>query len=172
MESIRLLRRSFTLSATPASWRSDEAGKRRWRKAYWVASGFLAGVAIAVTFWSPAVSVESRQYKVTVIEQVRHEITVKAAKTYAAGAVALLEARRTSGSPNPAWEPSPPTVLAHVHEANDFAVIDIEPLPSRATPEPDRNPVLFEIDAMGGTPPLQTGSAACAAPCESAWEEI
>lgn len=121
-----------------------------------------------MTFWSPAVSVELRQYKVTVIEQVRHEITVKAAKKYAAGAVALLEARRTSGSPNPAWKPSPPTVLARVHEANDFAVIDIEPLPSRATPEPDRIPVLFEIDALGGTPTSER-SAACAAPCESAW---
>ena len=93
--------------------------------------------AIAATVWSPAISDELRpiNYKVTVMEQVRHEITVKADKEYAARAVALLEARRTSGSPNPGWKPSPATVLAHVHEADDFAVIGIEPLPSPATPE-------------------------------------
>jgi hypothetical protein len=112
------------------------------------------GAAIAATFWSPAVSDELRpiKYKVTVMEQVRHEITVRADREYAARTVALLEARRTSGSPNPKWKPSPPSVLAHVHEANDFAVIDIEPLPSRATREPDRSPVPLEIDALGGTP--------------------
>jgi hypothetical protein len=93
--------------------------------------------AIAATVWSPAISDELRpiNYKVTVMEQVRHEITVKADKEYAARAVALLEARRTSGSPNPRWKPSPKSVLAHVHEADDFAVIGIEPLPSPATPE-------------------------------------
>ena len=69
------------------------------------------------------------------IEQVRHEITVKADKEYAARTVALLEARRTSGSRNPGWKPSPKSVLAHVHETDDFDVIGIEPLPSPATPE-------------------------------------
>jgi hypothetical protein len=94
--------------------------------------------AIAATFWSPAVSDELRpiKYKVTVMEQVRYEITVKADNEYAARTVALLEARRTSGSPNPGWKPSPKSVLAHVHEADDFAVIGIEPLPWPATPEP------------------------------------
>jgi hypothetical protein len=123
------------------------------RKAYEVASGLLAAAAIAATLWSPAVSDELRptKYKVTVLEQVRHEITVEADVERARN-VALLEARRTSGSPNPAWKPSPRIVLAHVHEANNFAVIDVEPLPSRATPEPDRTPVPLEIDALGGTP--------------------
>ena len=116
-------------------------------------SKIMLSAAIAATFWSPAVADESPpKYEVTVMEQVRHEITVKADKEYAARTVALLEARRTSGSPNPAWKPWPRTVLAHVHEANDFAVIDIEPLPPRATPEPDRSPVALEIDALGGTP--------------------
>ena len=93
--------------------------------------------AIAATFWSPVVSDELRpiKYKVTVMEQVRHEITVKADKEYAARTVALLEARRTSGSPNPRWKPSPKSVLAHVLEADDFAVIGIEHLPWPATPE-------------------------------------
>ncbi|MBV9288403.1 MAG: hypothetical protein JO288_11390 [Hyphomicrobiales bacterium] len=105
------------------------------RKAYEVASSLLAAAAIAVTLWSPAVSDELplMKYKVTVLEQVRHEITVKADVERAALAVALLEARRTSGSPNPAWKPSPPTVLAHVREVHDFAVTDIEPLPSSIT---------------------------------------
>jgi hypothetical protein len=93
--------------------------------------------AIAATFWSPAVSDELGpiKYKVIVMEQVRHEITVKADKEYAARNVALLEARRTSGSPNPGWKSSPPSVLANVHEADDFAVIGIEPLPSPTTSE-------------------------------------
>jgi hypothetical protein len=94
--------------------------------------------AIAATFWSPAVSDELRpmRYKVTVLEQIRHEITVEANKECAARTVGLLEARRTSGSSHPEWEPSPSTVLAHVQQANDFAVIDIEPLPWRASVEP------------------------------------
>jgi hypothetical protein len=106
--------------------------------------------AIAATFWSPAVSDELRpvRYKVTVVEQVRHEITVEANKECAARTVGLLEARRTSGSSHPEWEPSPPTVLAHVHEANDFAVIDIEALPWRSTVELDRGPIPSEIDAL------------------------
>jgi hypothetical protein len=101
-------------------------------------SKITLSAAIAATFWSPAVSDELQQmkYKVTVMEQVRHEITVKADKEYAARMVALLEARRTSGSPNPGWKPSPPSVLAHEREADDFSVIGIEPLPSPATPEP------------------------------------
>ena len=95
-------------------------------------------VAIAATFWSPAVSDELRpmKYEVTVLEQVHHKITVEANQECAARTVALLEALRTSGSSNPAWKPSPTSVLAHVHEANDFAVIDIEPLPWRAAVEP------------------------------------
>jgi hypothetical protein len=99
--------------------------------------GAAIAATIAATFWSPAVSDELQpiEYKVTVLEQVRHEITIKADKEYAARTVALLEARRTSGSPNPGWKPSPPSVLARVHEADDFAVIGIEPLPSPATPE-------------------------------------
>jgi hypothetical protein len=124
------------------------------RKAYTDAGCLLAAAAIAASLWSPAASNELRpiKYKVTVLEQVRHEITVEAGVERAARTVALLEARRTSGSPNPAWKPWPRTVLAHVHEANDFAVIDIEPLPPRATPEPDRSPVALEIDALGDTP--------------------
>ena len=103
---------------------------------------------IVATFWSPAVSDELRPmtYKVTVLELVRHEITVEANKECAARTVALLEARRTSGSSHPEWEPSPPTVLAHVHEANDFAVIDIEAW--RSTVELDRGPIPPEIDAL------------------------
>jgi hypothetical protein len=110
--------------------------------------------AIAATFWSPAVSDELRpmKFKVTVLEQVRHEVTVEADEEWGARTVALLEARRTSGSPSPAWKPSPPMVLAHVHEANDFAVIDIEPLPSGAPREPDRSPVPLEVDALGASP--------------------
>ena len=95
-----------------------------------------ATLASAITiFWSPAICNELRSYKVSVIEQVRHDITVEATEEYAARTDALLEARRTSGSPNPFWKPSPKSVLAHVHEADDFAVIGIEPPPSPATPE-------------------------------------
>ena len=63
--------------------------------------GAAIAATIAATFWSPAVSDELQpiEYKVTVMEQVRHEITIKADKEYAARTVALLEARRTSGSP-------------------------------------------------------------------------
>ena len=54
------------------------------RKAYTVASGVPA-VAVIATFWWPAVSDELRpmKYKVTVMEQVHHEITVEAEKEYA-----------------------------------------------------------------------------------------
>jgi len=99
------------------------------------------GFAIAAAFWSPAVSGELRpKYTVTVLEQVRHEITVEADGEYAARTVALLEARRTSGSPNPWWTPSPTPVLAHMRDADDFSVIDVEPKPSRPPPEPHRAP--------------------------------
>jgi hypothetical protein len=77
---------------------------------------------------SPAVCDELRSYTVTVMEQIRHEITVEANGDYAARADALLEARRTSGSGKPWWGPSPPTVLAHARQAGGFAVIDIEPV--------------------------------------------
>jgi len=112
------------------------------RKTLALAGGLLAAGAVPASFWSPAVSDQLRpiKFKVAVLEQVRHEITVEADDERAAQAIALLEARRTSGSPNPAWSPSPPTVLAHVHEANDFDVLSIEPLPSRATPEPQPSP--------------------------------
>jgi hypothetical protein len=74
---------------------------------------------------SPAVCDE---LTVTVMEQIRHEITVEANEDYAARADALLEARRTSGSGKPWWGPSLPTVLAHARQADGFAVIDIEPV--------------------------------------------
>jgi hypothetical protein len=86
--------------------------------------------AIAAT-GSPAVSNDLRSYTVTVMEEVRHEITVEAAEEYAARSDALLEARRTSGSGKPWWEPSPPTVLAHARQASGFAVIAVEPVPIR-----------------------------------------
>ena len=38
------------------------------------------------------------------------------------------KARRTSRFGNPAWKPSPPAILAQAREADDFAVIKIEPL--------------------------------------------
>jgi hypothetical protein len=89
----------------------------------------LAKAALATviaTIWSPAICDELRSYTVTVVEQVRHEITVKATEEYAARADALLEARRTSGSGKPWWEPSPSTVLAHARQAGGFVVIDIK----------------------------------------------
>jgi hypothetical protein len=94
------------------------------RKSHEVASGLLAAAAIVATLWSPAVSDELRpiQYKVTLLEQVRHEFAIEAHNERAARAVALLEARRTLGSSNPAWKPGPPTVLAHVHEGADFGL--------------------------------------------------
>jgi hypothetical protein len=126
------------------------------RKSHEVASGLLAAAAIVATLWSPAISDELRpiKYKVTLLEQVGHEFTIEAHDESAARAVALLEAHRTLGSRNPAWKPGPPTVLAHVHEGTDFAVIDIEPLPSLATPDQHLGPVPLEIDALGGFPGL------------------
>jgi hypothetical protein len=69
------------------------------------------------TFCSPVVCDELRSYTVTVTEQIRHEITVEGVEEYAARTDALLEARRTSGSGKPWWEPSPPSVLAHARQA-------------------------------------------------------
>jgi hypothetical protein len=65
----------------------------------------LAKAALATviaTIWSPVFGGELRSYyRVTVMEQVRHEITVEAAEEYAARNDALLEARRTSASGKP-----------------------------------------------------------------------
>jgi hypothetical protein len=100
-------------------------------------------LGVTASFWPPAVSDElwPLKFKVAVLEQVRHESTVEADDERAAQTIGPLEARRTSGSRNPAWRPSPPTVLAHVHEANDFNVIDVAPLPSLVAPEPHPGPM-------------------------------
>ena len=84
-------------------------------------------VAIAAAFWSPAISGEVKRFTVTVLEEVRHEVTVQAGDEQAARTVALIEARRTAGSSHPAWRPAPPSVVSHVHKANDFSVIAIVP---------------------------------------------
>jgi hypothetical protein len=91
------------------------------------------------TFCSPAICNELRSYTVTVTEQIRHEITVVAAEESSARADALLETRRTSGSGKPWWEPSPPSVLAHAHQAGGFAVIAIAPVPVRPGHYPGQN---------------------------------
>ena len=118
--------------------------RRRWPLPLAVMASALALSSAAraqETFWSPAVAGELRpQYTVTVLEQVRHKITVEVDGEHAARTVALLEARRTSGSPNPLWKPKPAAVLAHMRDPNDFAVIDVEPKPSRSSPEPHRAP--------------------------------
>jgi hypothetical protein len=94
-----------------------------------------AALATAImTVWSPVDAGEHRSYTVTVMEQIRHEITVEATEEYAARSDALLEALRTSGSGKPWWEPSLPSVLAHARRADGFAVINIKPL--HATPGP------------------------------------
>jgi hypothetical protein len=87
-----------------------------------------ATLAAMATFWSPAGAAELQSYTVTVLEQIRYDITVKANEEYAARTLALLEARRTSRLGNPAWKPAPPAILAHTCEADDFAVIKVEPL--------------------------------------------
>jgi hypothetical protein len=84
-------------------------------------------VAIA-TFWSPAGAAELQSYTVTVLEQIRYDITVDANEESAARTLALLEARRTSRFGEPAWKPSPPAILAQERDAGDFAVIKVEPL--------------------------------------------
>jgi hypothetical protein len=83
-----------------------------------------------------AVGDELRSYTVIVMEQTRHEITVEATEAYAARTDALLEARRTSGSGKPWWEPAPPSVLAHARQTGGFAVIAVAPVPAR----PGRHP--------------------------------
>ena len=93
------------------------------------------------TFCSPAVCDELRSYTVTVMEQIRHEITVEASEEYAARTDALLEARRTSGSGKPWWEPSPPTVLAHARQAGGFAVI--------AHDDRQQRPQMFDLRQNG-----------------------
>ena len=87
-----------------------------------------ATLAATATFWSPAGAAELQSYRVTVLEQTRYDITVDANEESAARTLALLEARRTSRFGNPAWKPSPPAILAHAREADDFAVIKVEPL--------------------------------------------
>ena len=79
-------------------------------------------------FWSPAGAAELQSYRVTVLEQTRYDITVDANEESAARTLALLEARRTSRFGNPAWKPSPPAILAHAREVDDFDVIKVEPL--------------------------------------------
>jgi hypothetical protein len=84
--------------------------------------------AVIAMFCSSAIGDELQTFTVTVMEQVRHEITVEASEGHAARAAALLEARRTSGSGKPWWEPPPPSVMAHARQAGGFAVIDIAPV--------------------------------------------
>jgi hypothetical protein len=97
--------------------------------------------AVISIFWSPAICNELRSYQVSVMEQVRHEITVEADDEYAARSDALLEARRTSGSGKPWWEPAPPTVLEHTRQAGDFAVINLTTAPTTPGPEPGKAPL-------------------------------
>jgi hypothetical protein len=94
--------------------------------------------AVISIFWSPVICNELRSYKVTVMEQVRHEITVEADDEYAARGDALLETRRTSGSGKPWWEPAPPTVSAHTRQASGFAVVDLTTVPTMPGPYPDQ----------------------------------
>jgi hypothetical protein len=94
--------------------------------------------AVISIFWSPVICNELRSYQVSVMEQVRHEITVEADDEYAARSDALSEARRTSGSGKPWWEPAPPTVSAHTRQASGFAVIDLTTVPTMPGPYPDQ----------------------------------
>jgi hypothetical protein len=87
-----------------------------------------ATLAAMATFWAPAGAAELQSYRVTVLEQTRYDITVDANEESVARTIALLEARRTSRFCSPAWEPSPPAVVAHARESEDFAAIKIEPL--------------------------------------------
>ena len=87
-----------------------------------------ATLAAMVTFWVPAGAAELQSYRVTVLEQTRYDITVDANEESAARTIALLEARRTSRFGDPAWKPSPPAILAHAREVDDFDVIKVEPL--------------------------------------------
>jgi hypothetical protein len=107
----------------------------------------LAALTALATFCTPATSAESQRYTATVLEQIRSEITVEANEEYAARAMALLEARRTSRFGSPAWEPSPPAVVANARESEDFAAIKTEPLFPLAAPK---------IVASGGSKPDQS----------------
>jgi hypothetical protein len=93
---------------------------------------------------SPAVATDLRSYTVTVMENVRHEITVVAVEEYAARSAALLEVRRTSGSSKPWWQPSPPSVIAHARQSGDLSVIAVEPLPIR----PGHQPGQFRLEKV------------------------
>ena len=73
-----------------------------------------ATLAAMATFWAPAGTAELQSYTVTVLEQIRYDITVDANEESAARTLALLEARRTSRLGSPAWKPSPSAILAHV----------------------------------------------------------
>jgi hypothetical protein len=86
-----------------------------------------ATLAAMATFWAPAGAAELQSYTITVLEQIRYDITVDANEESAARTLALLEARRTSRFGDPAWKPASPAILAHAREA-DFAVIKVEPL--------------------------------------------
>jgi hypothetical protein len=61
-----------------------------------------AALAAMATFWSPAGASELQSYTITVLEQIRYDITVEANEESAARTIALLEARRTSRFGNPA----------------------------------------------------------------------
>jgi hypothetical protein len=87
-----------------------------------------AALAATALVCSAAGGAELQPYRVTVVEQIRHDITVEANADYSARTIALLEARRTSTFDNPAWRPSPPAVFAHTHEVGDFSVVNVEPL--------------------------------------------
>jgi hypothetical protein len=95
----------------------------------------MATLAAMATVCTPAPSAESQPYTVTVLEQIRYDITVEANEESAARTIALLEARRTSRFGSPAWEPSPPTVVALARESEDFAAIKVEPLFQLAAPK-------------------------------------
>jgi hypothetical protein len=98
---------------------------------------FKATLVTAIaTFCAPAVGDELQSYKVTVVEQIRHEITVEAEEEYAARTDAVLEARRTSASGKPWWQPSPPAILTHGQQSDGFVVIDIKRIPPLAAPYP------------------------------------
>jgi hypothetical protein len=98
----------------------------------------IVGAAISIGC-PPAICDELRSYTVIVMQQTRHEITVRAVAESAARTIGLLEARRISGSGEPRWEPSPPGVLAHALQAGGVAVIDIKRAPTWPGYDPGRN---------------------------------
>jgi hypothetical protein len=87
---------SASSAAAFAAFRADAANPIRIGKT-------LAALAALATFCTPATSAESQRYTVTVLEQIRSEITVEANEEYAARAMALLEARRISRFGSPVW---------------------------------------------------------------------